>query len=75
MQKEHWQILVKHFRTPFYTFPHLLYYHVTQFTLCINFKSSCTFLTALTRLSDILAVQQETKNRQCRKFLQMVPLF
>uniref|UniRef100_UPI003AF4251E hypothetical protein n=1 Tax=Thiolapillus sp. TaxID=2017437 RepID=UPI003AF4251E len=43
--------------------------------LCVNnSKSLCTFLTALTRLSDILAVLQETKNRHCGKFLQAVSL-
>ena len=40
-----------------------------------NSKSSCTFLTALTRLSDILAELQETKNRQHGKFLWTLPLF
>ena len=37
-----------------------------------NSKSSCTCLTDLTHLLDNLAVQQETKIRQCGKFLQMV---
>ena len=32
-------------------------------SLCVNYsKSSCTCLTALTHLSDILAVQEEGKN-------------
>ena len=46
------------------TLLHLLYYqcHPIYFVCVNNFKSACTFLTALTRLADILVVLRETKH-------------